>query len=311
MPQWGVEILISDRHCYDDTIDRLAKRYATDPRVCCLKHQDGLDWVGHLNALLEAARGEYWRFLPHDDQSPPGSLEALIAALDAHPEAVLAYGPTRVIDGEGRSLRDRDHLNPHPKEAIQGWTLGLILQMYWKTHYIHAFKGLIRRRMVMENRLLIRSTSGQVRADRCWLFALCLLGRFCFVPEAIYIKRVYPGSTNDQWTITGRTIYNNAWVMSGYLWDLLGPLPARWYGVQDLWLNAMRRARWHQNSRKGRRPSYRIAPGLLPWLLNREPLSGCATLRAFVASRHLRIDTLRKLPLPQRHQSPDWSSQSL
>ena len=34
MPQRGVEILISDRHCYDDTIDRLAERYTTDPRVC-------------------------------------------------------------------------------------------------------------------------------------------------------------------------------------------------------------------------------------------------------------------------------------
>jgi hypothetical protein len=162
-----------------------------------LKHRDGLDLVGHLNALLQAANGEYWRFLPHDDLAPSGSLEALIAALDAHPDAVLAYGPTHAMDGEGRHLRERDRLNPHPEQAARDWTLGLELQMFWKGHYAGAFKGLIRRRVVMENGLLIRSTQGQVTSDRCWLFGLCLLGRFCFVPEATYKKRYYPESTHD------------------------------------------------------------------------------------------------------------------
>jgi glycosyltransferase involved in cell wall biosynthesis len=30
MPKQDIEILISDRHCFDDTIDRLMERYATD-----------------------------------------------------------------------------------------------------------------------------------------------------------------------------------------------------------------------------------------------------------------------------------------
>lgn len=39
----GVEFLISDRHCYDGTIDNLAAFFADDPRVKCIKAKDKLD----------------------------------------------------------------------------------------------------------------------------------------------------------------------------------------------------------------------------------------------------------------------------
>lgn len=259
-PARGVEILISDRHCDDDTIDRLAERFSEDPRVRCLKHRDRLDWVGNINALLEEARGDYWRFLPHDDLAPPGSMEALITALDSNPDAVLAYGPTKAIDGEGRALPEKDQPTPHPAEAERGWTLGLVLPMFWNGYFDGAFKGLIRRELVMENRVLIRDTRGQIFAERCWLFALCLLGRFHFVPEATYVKRFYEGSVHSRWTITGENFLSAARTMSEYLHDLLGPDPASGYGTQDLWLNARRVARW-QDDPVGEPPEYRPAPG--------------------------------------------------
>jgi hypothetical protein len=99
--------------------------------------------------------------------------------------------------------------------------------------------------------------------------------------------------------------------MSRYLWDLVAPLSARWYGVQDVWLNAIRRTRWRKNPKGGRRPAYRPARGLLSWLLSKEPLSRSATLRALVARHDLRIDALRKLQLPQRRQPPDLSGRPL
>lgn len=259
IPDRDVEILVSDRHCYDDTIDCLAERYSRDPRVRCLKHQDKLDWVEHINILLEEAHGDYWRFLPHDDLSPPGSLEALIMALDSNADAILAYGPTQAIDGEGRSLPGRDRPAPHPVETEHGWTLGLVLKMFWKGYFDGAFKGLIRRKIVMENRLLIRNTRDQIFPERCWLFALCLLGRFHFVPEATYVKCFYEGSVHSGWTITGRNFLSAARIMSDYLHDLIGPGPAYWYGRKDLWLNARRVAQW-QDDPIGKRPHYLPTP---------------------------------------------------
>jgi hypothetical protein len=90
-----------------------------------------LDWIGHINALLQEARGEYWRFLPHDDTSPPGSLESLISALDTHEEAILAYGPSQAIDFEGNRLPELDHWHPQPKQTENTSTLGIALEMCW------------------------------------------------------------------------------------------------------------------------------------------------------------------------------------
>ena len=255
-----IEIVISDRHCFDDTIDRLSKRYAGDARVRCLKHQDKLDWVAHINALLKEARGNYWRFLPHDDLSPPGSLEALITALDSNADAILSYGPTLAIDGDGRRLIERDCLTPHPIEAAHTWSLGLVLQMFWRGYFNGAFKGVLRRTTVMKNRLLIRSTKDQIFPERCWLFALCLLGRFHFVPEASYIKRFYCGSIHSGWEITGSNYLSAAETMSEYLNKLLTPGTARRYGKQDLFLNAQCFAQWRDSSSDAR-PPYMAALG--------------------------------------------------
>ena len=47
---------------------------------------------------------EFINWLNDDDLLEPGSLAATIAALDANPKAVVAYGACRYIDPEGRQL---------------------------------------------------------------------------------------------------------------------------------------------------------------------------------------------------------------
>lgn len=254
-----VEVLISDRHLYDNTIDRLAQHYKNDTRVRLLKQTDHLDWVTHINLLLREAKGDYWRFLPHDDQSPPLSLEALIAALDANKQAILAYGPTKAINEKGDHLEKRDRLNPHPNEAFQAWSLDLILKMFWTGYFDGAFKGLVRRERILDNQLYISSTKGQIFPERCWLFALCLLGEFCFVPEATFIKCFYKGSTHSTWPITGENFLSAAQTMSDYAKALFHNEQACQYAQKDIWHNAKRMANWHDN-KQGIQPQYEPYP---------------------------------------------------
>jgi GT2 family glycosyltransferase len=204
MPTKGVEILVSDRHCLDDTLGRLRARFAGDPRVRWLAARDTLDWVQHINLLLREGRGDYWRLLPHDDLSPPGSLEALAQALDRDPQAILAYGPTKAIDAAGRPLPERDRPHPHPIPDGAPWTLGLVLDLFWDGHCDGAFKGLLRRRVVLEAGHSIEPTLDLILPERAWLFGLALLGPLRFVPEAQYLKRFHPQSTHAQWQIRGR-----------------------------------------------------------------------------------------------------------
>jgi glycosyltransferase involved in cell wall biosynthesis len=302
MPKTGVEILISDRHGDDDTLDRLRQRYGADPRIRFFQRRDELDWVGNINFLLQEARGEYWRFLAHDDLSPAGSLEMLSAALDTHRDAVLAYGRIEPVDLEGNRIpRSGEHWHPQPKKADDHWTLGIALEMCWNFFLFDgAFQGLVRRAALVENRLLIRSTLGQVFPERGWQFALCLLGRFHFVPEARYIKTYYPESTHKRWKITGRNFYSVAWVYSTYLWRLLGPFQARCYGIWDVWWNARKLARWQDDPERGVTPLLGPAPDPLDWLADQMASSPSVWLQDFRRARQEKIQSLRELPLPCR-----------
>ncbi|MFO1283961.1 MAG: glycosyltransferase [Burkholderiales bacterium] len=51
------------------------------------------------NAGIEAASGEYLTMLDHDDEFLPGHLSALVAELEAHPEAGAAYTRFEVYEG--------------------------------------------------------------------------------------------------------------------------------------------------------------------------------------------------------------------
>lgn len=116
--------------------------------------------------------------------------------------------------------------------------------MFLQGKYSGAFKELVRREIIYKNSLYIRSTLGQVFPESCWLFALCLLGPFFFVPEATYIKRYYPDSTHAQWEISGKNYYSAAWTAITYLGGLLKSLSTRWYKILNLQLNIQNLTQW-------------------------------------------------------------------
>ena len=198
MPE-DVEILISDRHGHDDAIDQLETRHRGDSRLRFLRSTNGENWVGHLNVLLREARGEYWRFQPHDDFCARDSHAALVSCLEEHPETVLTYGPTQAVDLDGEALPEKHDLEPHPIYNDDAWRLGLLLDSLDRGHFNGSFKGLIRRSEVVKRGLWIRQTHEAIYAERIWLSALGLVGRFRFVQGATYEKRYYSGSTSSYW----------------------------------------------------------------------------------------------------------------
>lgn len=237
-----VEILVSDRHHLDDALDRLEKRHGGDRRLRFLRHRDGKDWIDHINDLLRVARGEYWRLMPHDDFSSGEALGVLIRCLDEHPETLLAYGPTTAVDLDGNRLRERDHLHPHPIDNEDPWILGLALDTVWRGHFSGAFKGLLRRREVLERELWIRRTLGTVHAERAWLAALALIGRFRFVPDAVYLKRFHGHNTHASWrpgVVHDLSVYR---VLLAYLRNLV-PKRDLYRAARGYlgWITAMRR----------------------------------------------------------------------
>lgn len=107
------ELIVSDHSSTDGTWEVL-QRYATDPRVALLRTPSGGGAVANWNRVSDQARGSLIKLLPGDDVLYPRCLELQVAALDEHPEAVVASVRRDLIDpADGLLLRGRGHGDLH------------------------------------------------------------------------------------------------------------------------------------------------------------------------------------------------------
>lgn len=210
------EILVSDRHGRDNTAARLAARYAHDPRVRIISRLDDADWITNINDLILASTGTYFRIVPHDDTLRREDTMRLVTALNANDDAVLAYGIVRAIDLDGKAMPHRDQLNAAESPCSKIWGLEDPLSMMWRNRFLGAFKGVVRSEVVRSHNLLIRKTRTLVLSERVWLFALGLMGRFQFVPDAVLVKRYYKGSTSSEWRYTAEVFVDVVDLMQDY-----------------------------------------------------------------------------------------------
>jgi glycosyltransferase involved in cell wall biosynthesis len=217
----NLEVIVSDRHSEDDAVDRIAVRFARDPRVRIVGATDRLTWVEHYNWLLDTARGEYFMWMPHDDEFPAGYVSSLVAALEEHPDAVLAHGRIERVDLEGRPYGDR-HRAREPADAPGPWSPRAAARLLVRRDTEPPFRGVFRRDVVRREGLSIRPSPGTVAADAYWVFALALLGPFRHVAECVCRKAYYPTSTHAQWRpMDTRQVLDGRRILRGYLADLV------------------------------------------------------------------------------------------
>jgi len=212
-----VELLISDRHLQDDTIDVLEARFRGDPRFRFLRATDGIDWVAHFNLIMREARGAYVVIMGHDDTYSPGYVATLADALDRTPEAVLAYGRVEQLSLDG--YLPTMPFTPPPVANTDPWSMRASLRMLTTWQLWFAFRGMVRRDVVTAQSLYIRPTRQNMRADIYWVFALSLYGRLAFVPDCHCLKRFHRSSGGAGWTHGGRQALDACRVLRSYLLD--------------------------------------------------------------------------------------------
>jgi glycosyltransferase involved in cell wall biosynthesis len=101
------ELVVSDHNSTDGTWEAL-QQFATDPRVRLSRLASGGGAAANWNAVTDLATGEFIKLVCGDDLLSPDSLAEQVAALDAHPSAVMAASPRDVIDAAGTPvLRNR------------------------------------------------------------------------------------------------------------------------------------------------------------------------------------------------------------
>lgn len=75
-----------------------------DTRVRYLRNPTNLGQALNVRGGFRAARGRYVSLLHDDDLLEPFALERLVGGLEAHPDAVLAFGDHWIMDGDGHNL---------------------------------------------------------------------------------------------------------------------------------------------------------------------------------------------------------------
>ncbi len=230
-----LEIILSDRHGEDDAIDVLAEHFRSDPRVRVLVTRDRLNWVEHYNVLLKSASGQYFLWMPHDDVYPGDYVSRLVQALGRSPGAVLAYGRLDLVSMDGSPVPGPTR-SALPVAAGETWSVSVALRLLFFGNIWIAFRGLMRREVVIQSRLFLRPTLDLIEADVYWLFGLALKGRFLFVPETSCTKRLHSTSASASWQ-HGRLRYllNGAAVLTAYIRQVLGTRAAMWYATSRVW----------------------------------------------------------------------------
>lgn len=103
-----LELVIYDNASTDDTEALCRKAAAVDSRVRYFRNARNLGAAENYNLAFRAARGRYFKWSSSNDLCHPEFLRSCIAALEADPDAVIAYPRTRVFTD------DPDASEPYP-----------------------------------------------------------------------------------------------------------------------------------------------------------------------------------------------------
>lgn len=178
------ELIISDNASTDGT-DRISRRYAAmDGRIRYLRQPRNIGAGPNHNVVVHQARGELFKWAAHDDLYRPDLLERCIAALDEHPEVVLASCWSAVIDGAGGAPEPVTDYpmatdSPRPPERFAS----VLFDLGGDDDY-----GIIRTEVLRRTPL----TGSHYHSDRTLVAELALHGPFHRVPDTLYLRRDLP-----------------------------------------------------------------------------------------------------------------------
>jgi glycosyltransferase involved in cell wall biosynthesis len=177
-----LDLLVLDDGSSDETPSLLERYAERHPGRFRSDRHDNIGQAKTLNRGYEMAQGELLGYLNSDDVLLPGAISKLVAAMEANPDAVLAYPAYRIIDEEGET-----HLTMTPPR----WSVAEALRL----HNCIVNVGAIFRREVFE-RIGGWDPSLIYCADFDWCIRAGAVGPFVRVDEPLACWRFHEGSAN-------------------------------------------------------------------------------------------------------------------
>lgn len=191
----NLSILISVDLCSDGTLEQCETFAGKHSNVTVIRQSERQGWINNSNALLAVAKGDYIFFAFHDDPLAPNYVERLVDALNANPQAVLAFSDLLSTAGEPYTYDALDGLSDRFQRAQQ--------ILHAAGNWWLPVRGLIRARTLAAVGGLERNWAGEFSADWPWLLRLALAGEFVHVSEMLVSKRFDKETLSNSWRMRG------------------------------------------------------------------------------------------------------------
>lgn len=216
----ALEVLISDDASPDDTAAICERRAARDPRFRVIRQPRNLGWVGNVNALLRTARGDCYVFAFQDDLFEPDYVARCVAALEARPQAILAFSDVALVEQDGRcEIKRFERLERATTRLERARPVARLEGSWWIPN-----RGVFRAPAARAIGGLRRHRAGEFSADWPWLLAMSLLGEMVRVPEVLVTKIYQPHSLSRTWRFGVRAWSGVAWSAAGGVWRARIPM---------------------------------------------------------------------------------------
>jgi glycosyltransferase involved in cell wall biosynthesis len=184
------ELIISDNASTDRT-GEIAQAYAKrDGRIRYYRSDKNMGAGWNARRVCELARGKYFRWAAVDDLLEPDLLRRCVEILENDPGCVVAHTRTKEVDENGTFIKNyvqpmrTDYEDPVARFGELLWSGG---------HRCYQIYGVMRMSALRQ----LPPQGSYVNADGVLLARMSLLGRFCEVPEYLFINRRHSGQSGS------------------------------------------------------------------------------------------------------------------
>ena len=182
------ELIISDNASTDSTEDICRRYLSMDSRIRYIRQRRNIGAAPNHNFVFQESRGELFKWVAADDLYARDLVERCVAALDDHPDFVLAHSWTGAMNEAGKAIQTFPYpLATDVDSAPERFRAMLFGSGENDMGMIRAddMYGVMRSEMLRR----VQPHGSFYRADRVLMTEIALNGKFYQVPEWLYFRR--------------------------------------------------------------------------------------------------------------------------
>ena len=194
---WDLEIIISDNASTDRTEEICRSYQSRDDRIIYHRNDTNIGAAGNYKKVFELARGEYFKWMAHDDRCSPNYIEECVKILDQDPEVVSTFPRFELIDESDRTYpqaAENTYITPEltiatniPRKFMSANARERYADVLFKTTECYEFFGLSRREIIERT----SQHDAYYGSDKVLLCELAMMGKIKEVLDATGYFRIH------------------------------------------------------------------------------------------------------------------------